>query len=514
MPKQYFIQLRELPVTGIARDIITTLESIGARFLRTVDHPHAKQFGFAIEVLDAIVGTDVLVQKFREQLMQIIPNVIAVHEIRQVTVPPMPKKPSNVSPKLTAAISQATLDQVTKWLGFPDVWADPTFNGGLGVKIGMPDTGIDEIHNGDYPFRDGPAGGAAAPSRIAAHKDFSTGPPYHPHGTWTAELVGRSARPDGTFKGPLYRATFYYTQVLDPTGVGSSLQVADGINWCIGQKVHVISMSLGGAKDDPIINPCVEAAVKAGIVVVAASGNSGQPSPWCDNTIGSPADADSALAVGATSMSIQNPDGMTYVVSFTSRGPRWNGTKVPNYVVAPGVYLTPGFNDPNNSGTSFATPLTAAVIGAMIAWCLNHQASWTVQKLWSTLENSCELLGYEKDPAHSPTDAYCVQGFGEVKADKAYKAIQGEQPNPPENQATHTYQAPGSYQATVNVVDAQGKTGKATITITVSSQPNPPELEVSLNADQTEGIAPLTVNFTAAVSGGTSPYSYSWDFGD
>ncbi|HEV2450275.1 MAG TPA: PKD domain-containing protein, partial [Thermoplasmata archaeon] len=37
---------------------------------------------------------------------------------------------------------------------------------------------------------------------------------------------------------------------------------------------------------------------------------------------------------------------------------------------------------------------------------------------------------------------------------------------------------------------------------------------VALNASTTEGPAPLAVNFTAAASGATGPYSYNWSFGD
>ncbi len=40
----------------------------------------------------------------------------------------------------------------------------------------------------------------------------------------------------------------------------------------------------------------------------------------------------------------------------------------------------------------------------------------------------------------------------------------------------------------------------------------PTEFSVNFEADLTSGDQPLTVNFTSSVSGGTSPYLYSWDF--
>jgi len=42
---------------------------------------------------------------------------------------------------------------------------------------------------------------------------------------------------------------------------------------------------------------------------------------------------------------------------------------------------------------------------------------------------------------------------------------------------------------------------------------NPP-LNANANASPTSGETPLTVNFTGNATGGTSPYSFSWDFGD
>jgi PKD repeat protein len=39
-------------------------------------------------------------------------------------------------------------------------------------------------------------------------------------------------------------------------------------------------------------------------------------------------------------------------------------------------------------------------------------------------------------------------------------------------------------------------------------------LSATASADKTSGTAPLTVAFTGSASGGTTPYTYDWDFGD
>jgi PKD repeat protein len=39
-------------------------------------------------------------------------------------------------------------------------------------------------------------------------------------------------------------------------------------------------------------------------------------------------------------------------------------------------------------------------------------------------------------------------------------------------------------------------------------------LAVEITSSDTEGVAPATFDFEANVTGGTVPYTYSWDFGD
>lgn len=75
----------------------------------------------------------------------------------------------------------------------------------------------------------------------------------------------------------------------------------------------------------------------------------------------------------------------------------------------------------------------------------------------------------------------------------------------------HTFQQQGTFVVTAKGTDATNHFGTATITINVGARTAP---SVTASADHTSGLAPLTVNFTSTVSGGTAPIQITWDFGD
>jgi PKD repeat protein len=76
----------------------------------------------------------------------------------------------------------------------------------------------------------------------------------------------------------------------------------------------------------------------------------------------------------------------------------------------------------------------------------------------------------------------------------------------------HVYTAAGTYTAILTVTDQMGDTDSDSIIITVAEEQQPVGVEAS--AGSTSGLNPLTVEFFSAPEGGTSPYTYYWDFGD
>jgi PKD repeat protein len=76
----------------------------------------------------------------------------------------------------------------------------------------------------------------------------------------------------------------------------------------------------------------------------------------------------------------------------------------------------------------------------------------------------------------------------------------------------HTFDVAGTYNVDVSITDSSGRTASDSILVTV--EPPPPLTAVEIIASGTEGIAPATFDFESNVTGGTAPYTYSWDFGD
>src|SRR5215210_5958663 len=76
----------------------------------------------------------------------------------------------------------------------------------------------------------------------------------------------------------------------------------------------------------------------------------------------------------------------------------------------------------------------------------------------------------------------------------------------------HTFDVAGTYNVDLTVTDSTGRTVSDSILIT--GEPAPPLTAVEITSRDTEGVAPATFDFEANVTGGTVPYTYSWDFGD
>ena len=159
---------------------------------------------------------------------------------------------------------------------------------GKGIKIGVIDTGINLSHP-DFFNQD-------ETSRFLKGYDFvdnDTVPQdTNGHGTQVTGIIAA----DGQLKGIAPMAEiFSYRVSSDGESVPSNL-IIKAINQAVEDRVDIINISLGVNMTHNKIDEAVNNAIKQGIVVVAAAGNSGPDK----STIGSPAKNPNAITVGAT----------------------------------------------------------------------------------------------------------------------------------------------------------------------------------------------------------------------
>lgn len=150
-----------------------------------------------------------------------------------------------------------------------EAWADSA--AGAKARVLVLDTGIDSSHPAiaanfekGQNFVEDENTGHANPADYADKEGHGT----HCSGT----ILGAYNEQTG-FTGVAPKAKLLMGRVCGLEGC-SNIAVVEGINWGIEQKVDVISMSLGGPIGSSAESVAVQNAERAGVMVVAASGNS------------------------------------------------------------------------------------------------------------------------------------------------------------------------------------------------------------------------------------------------
>jgi len=149
------------------------------------------------------------------------------------------------------------------------------------------------------------------------------------------------------FGGVAPDANIVNLKVLDANGMGTDASVIAGINTAIQLKskynIRVINLSLGrpitqSYKTDPLCQ-AVEAAWKAGIVVVVAAGNNGRDNSQGTQgygTITAPGNDPFVITVGASNATGDYYRGNDILTTYSSKGPTAIDHIVKPDLVAPG----------------------------------------------------------------------------------------------------------------------------------------------------------------------------------
>jgi len=215
----------------------------------------------------------------------------------------------------------------------------------------------------------------------------------HTHGMQVLSIIGGNM--PGELVGTAPKAKFWLIRTED---TGSEFIIEED-NWVAGAEfadsagADIITTSLGyNTFNDPVQNHTyadmdgntaratigADIAASKGMLVVVSAGNDGNSSWYY---IGSPADADSVIAVGAV-------DSAGYYVFFSSHGPTYDGRVKPN-VTAKG-YLTAIQSSSGSvtlgNGTSFSCPLISGLAACL--WQANP--GFTNMELLHAIEMSAD----------------------------------------------------------------------------------------------------------------------------
>ncbi|MBI5630813.1 MAG: S8 family peptidase [Elusimicrobia bacterium] len=217
----------------------------------------------------------------------------------------------------------------------PAAWAKTR---GEGVKVVVIDTGIDINHP---DLKENIVGGWNTVNDSPNFKDDNG------HGSHVSGIIAAVDNNEGSV-GVAPKASLYGVKVLNAEGSGTYDNVIAGMQWAVENKMQVANMSLGGSRGTESLRLAVSAMTKAGVVLMAAAGNSGgavsYPGAYKD---------EGAITIAASNSANK-------VAWFSSRGPAVA-------FIAPGVNIystywesksdgSSGSGYDTLSGTSMATP--------------------------------------------------------------------------------------------------------------------------------------------------------------
>ena len=289
-------------------------------------------------------------------------------------------------------------------------WLNAGYTGN-GVDVAVIDTGV------------APVAGLSGPGKVVNGPDLSL-ESQNPslqyldtngHGTFMAGLIAGNDGEPGGYRGVAPDARIVSLKVAVADGGADVTQVIAAIDWVVqhrhdnGMNIRVINLSYGTNSTQPyIIDPlayAAEQAWKAGIVVVAAAGNSGYQRGASAQGLADPADDPQIVAVGAADTMGTTTPSDDEVAPFSagsascSRGCRGPDLIAPGSHMqslrVPGSYIDqtspPGALSDSyfrGSGTSEAT----AFVSGAIADLLQRYPDLTPDQVKEMLITSCDKL--------------------------------------------------------------------------------------------------------------------------
>lgn len=267
----------------------------------------------------------------------------------------------------TSEINKKLIQNGIPWgvekINAPQAWQYAT---GRNIKIGVIDTGIDFHH---------PALKGSILSGINLVERNRPPLDDNGHGTHISGTIAASNANHGMI-GVAPHALIVPVKAFDEHGSAYVSDIAQAIDWCVRNKVHVINMSFGMRTKSKSMLNAVNRAYQKGVIIVASSGNDSKR-----KAIDYPARYTNTVAVGAT-------NALRKITPFSNRG-------IYIDIYAPGdrivsAWLNNDYHEMN--GTSMATSHVSGAIALLLELYPNLRPG----EIKAILKRSMQPLKYAK----------------------------------------------------------------------------------------------------------------------
>jgi subtilisin family serine protease len=409
-----------------------------------------------------------------------------------------------------------SLDRSVPAIHAPALWGPGLATSGQGMKIGIIDDGIDQRH----PFFDPtgytmppgfPKGQAAyttakvivarsfqPPSPQARYSELPFDPENSEHGTHVAGIAAGNAGTQASIGGgkvtlsgvapKAYLGNYRVMTVPTISNVGldgNSPEIAAGIEAAVRDGMDVINLSLGEPEIAPsrdLVTRALNGAAAAGVVPVVSAGNEFQA--FGRGTVSSPATADRAIAVAASSVAGR-------VAGFSSSGPTPVSLRLKPEVTAPGVGILSSVPARLGTWDSFSgTSMAAPHVAGAAALLGQRHPTWTVAQTKSALASTARPA--QEEGSGSSEASVAREGAGFIDLAEA------DQPlifSAPATVSMGYLRSGRAVRRTVSFTDAGGGAGEWGVS--VRPQESTPGITVSSSAALT---VPGTLTLTASAA--------------
>lgn len=319
------------------------------------------------------------------------------------------------------------------------------------------------------------------------------------HGTHTAGIIGARTNNGMGVAGANWDVQIMPVKVFDSTGSGFTSNIIEGIDYAVANGAVVLNNSWGMDQTDPALQDAIERANQAGVLFVAAAGNTGAnvddpKSPFypcaypntdvvCVAAMNNSGNLSYYSNYGATSVDLGAP-GDNILSTLPSQGyGLMSGTSMATPHVTGAVALLKGCKASLTSATIrdilFSTARPSGLAGMTVTGgIVDYEAA--LNNPSAAGQGGCDAAPYNVPPEADAGGPYkgngmkAIQFNGSRSSDSDGRVLLyiwdfGDGSTGVGAKPSHQYASPGTYNVTMTVRDNLGAISTATTTVTIRS---------------------------------------------